>query len=133
MSDCIFCKIVAGDIPSYNVYEDDYVLAFLDIAPVNYGHTLVIPKKHFENLESIDEESFALLMRAVKRVALVLKNKLGISSYNIIENNDSIAGQVIPHLHFHIIPRNSNDNLGHWAQGKYKDGEAEDIIKKIKL
>jgi len=130
---CIFCKIVAGDIPSYKIYEDENVLAFLDITPINPGHTLVIPKKHFKNLEEIDEDNLDLLMRAVKKVGLILKNKLGILGYNVIENNDSVAGQIIPHIHFHIIPRNSDDNLEHWAQGKYKDGEAEDIIKKIKL
>ena len=131
MSDCIFCKIVAGDIPSHKVYEDDKVLAFLDIAPVSHGHTLVIPKKHFANLEEIDDNTLSDLVRAVKKVALILKEKLGVQGYNVIENNDPVAGQIVPHIHFHLIPRSENDGLKHWNQREYRDGEIDDIMSKL--
>ena len=130
--DCIFCKIAAGEVPSFKVYEDDKTLAFLDIAPVNKGHTLIIPKKHFENMEDISEEELAHLMIAVKKVGAAIKSTLGVAGYNIIENNDPVAGQIIPHIHFHIVPRTDGDSLKLWPQGKYLEGEAEEIYEKIK-
>jgi histidine triad (HIT) family protein len=130
---CIFCKIINNEIPSYKVYEDDNVLAFLDIAPVNPGHTLVLPKKHYANFEEITEEDLTKVILTVKKIGLVLKEKLGIKGYNIQINNDFIAGQLIPHFHVHIIPRQENDNLHLWPQGKYKEGEVEEILKKIKI
>jgi histidine triad (HIT) family protein len=130
--DCIFCKIVAGDIPAYKVYEDDQVLAFLDIAPVNYGHTLVIPKEHFANLEEIPEDKLAAVIAGVKKVGQTLKQGLGVAGYNVQINNDPVAGQVVPHLHFHVIPRQAGDGLKLWPQGKYADGEAEEVIERIK-
>jgi len=129
--DCIFCKIVAGEIPSYKVYEDDDVLAFLDIAPVAKGHTLIIPKKHWQNMEDISDDGLVKLIKGVKRVGNLLKEKLGVSGYNINENNDPVAGQAVPHIHWHIIPREEGDNIELWAQGRYKEGEAERIIKKL--
>jgi len=129
--DCIFCKIIRGEIPSTKIYEDDNNLAFLDIYPISYGHTLIIPKKHYQNLEDIDIEELNLLIQVVKKVGSILKEKLNISGYNLIENNDKIAGQVVPHIHFHIIPRKNNDNLKHWKHSSYKDGEIDEIIQKI--
>jgi histidine triad (HIT) family protein len=130
--DCIFCKIVSDELPSYKVYEDEDTLSFLDIGPVNYGHVLVIPKKHFSNLEEIDEQTFCQVMKAVKKVGLAVKKGLGVEGYNIGENNDPIAGQIIPHLHFHIIPRSEGDGLKLWPQGQYGEGEAEEAANKIR-
>lgn len=131
---CVFCKIVEGEIPCYKVYEDDSVLAFLDIAPVNPGHTLVIPKKHYQNFEEIPEELLAKVMLVVKKVGASLKNNLGIKGYNAYENNDPIAGQVIPHFHFHVIPRNETDGLELWPQGeKYQAADAQAVASKIKI
>jgi histidine triad (HIT) family protein len=129
---CVFCEIIKGNIPSYKVYEDDDVYAFLDIAPVSYGHTLVVPKEHYTNMEAIPEEVLRKLITAVKKVGKAVKEGLGVAGYNISENNDPVAGQVIPHIHFHIIPRRRGDGLKLWPQGKYGDGEAEDVAKKIK-
>ena len=129
--DCIFCKIVAGEIPSYKVYENEDVLAFLDIAPVSHGHTLVVSKKHWQNMEEIPENELGRLMIGVKKVGSLIKTKLGYKGYNVSENNDPVAGQVVPHIHWHVIPRQEDDGIELWAQGKYKEGEAEDIIKKI--
>ena len=132
MNDCLFCKIIKGEIPSHKVYEDDNVFAFLDIAPVNYGHTLVVPKEHFKNLEEISEDKLCHLIKVVKKIGKAIKEGLDYSGYNISVNNDPVAGQIIPHLHFHIIPRKENDGLSLWPQGKYEEGEAEKIANKIK-
>lgn len=133
MSDCIFCKIVAGEIPSYKIYEDDSTLVFLDIAPVNPGHVLVVSKKHFANMEEIPGEDLCQLIKAVKKVGQALKEGMGAEGYNINENNDPVAGQIIPHIHFHIVPRRAEDGLKLWPQGKYGEGEAEKILEKIKI
>jgi len=130
---CIFCKIVSREIPSYKVHEDENVLAFLDIAPVNYGHTLVIPKKHFENMEEVDVKTLEQVIMAVKKIGASVKSGLGVAGYNLCVNNGKVSGQVVPHLHFHIIPRTAGDGLELWPQGKYGDGEAEEVLKKIKL
>ncbi len=131
--DCIFCKIISGELPSYKVYEDENVLAFLDIAPVHPGHTLVIPKKHYANLEEIPEELLCEVIKVVKKLGKKMKDGLGIEGYEAMENNDPVAGQIIPHLHFHIIPRCTDDGLlTSWPQGKYAEGEAEEIVKKLK-
>lgn len=132
MEECIFCKIVRADIPSYKVYEDDYTLAFLDIAPVSKGHTLVIPKKHYVNFEDIPEEELSAVIKTVKRVGRMLKENFGVVGYNMQVNNDSIAGQIIPHIHFHLIPREEGDGLELWPQGGYDPGEAGEIAKKIR-
>lgn len=129
---CIFCKIAAGEIPSYKIYEDGDTLAFLDIAPVSRGHTLVIPKKHFINMEDIPEDELSKLIKTVKRVGKAVKDGLGAAGYNASVNNDPVAGQIIPHIHFHVIPRIEGDGLRLWPQGKYGEGEAEEVSGKIK-
>lgn len=129
---CIFCKIIRGDIPAYKVYEDNNVLAFLDIAPVRPGHVLVAPKIHSGNLDDIDELMLACLMRAVKRVGRAMEKGLGVKGYNVIINNGAVAGQLIDHCHIHIIPRQSKDGLTPWPQSRYKDDEARKLAAKIK-
>ncbi len=129
---CVFCEIIKGSIPSHKVYEDDDVYAFLDIAPVSYGHTLVVPKEHYANMETIPEDVLCKLIAAVKKVGKAVKEGLGVAGYNISENNDPVAGQVIPHIHFHVIPRRRDDGLKLWPQGKYGDGEAEEVAEKIR-
>jgi histidine triad (HIT) family protein len=128
---CIFCKIVAGEILADKVYEDDSVLAFLDIKPVHPGHILVIPKKHLANLESIAEQDLANLILVVKKMGALVKNNLNYESYNVVVNNDPVAGQEIPHLHFHIIPRVVGDDFKHWPHQEYAPGEAEEVLKKL--
>lgn len=128
---CIFCKIISGEIPSYKVYEDEKTLAFLDIKPINLGHTLVVPKNHYANLSEIPETELSNLILIVKKVAVLLAEKLNFSDYTISENNGPLAGQSVPHIHFHIIPRFQDDKLESWEHKEYKEGEAEEIIKKI--
>lgn len=132
MDYCIFCKIIRGEIPSTKIYEDENTLAFLDIAPVNPGHTLVIPKKHSENLEDIVEEDLCSIIKAVKKVGKAIKESISQAGYNVGLNNGSGSGQLVPHLHFHIMPRHAGDGHRLWTQGKYQEGEAEAVAEKIK-
>lgn len=105
MSDCIFCQIVSGQIPSSKVYEDEEVLAFLDITQVTKGHTLVIPKKHYRNMLEMDAEAASSLFARVPKIAQQLQEKLGASGVNIINNNEEAAGQTVFHTHVHLLPR----------------------------
>lgn len=129
---CIFCQIVSGEMNSHKVYEDEHVLAFLDIYPAAAGHVLVIPKKHYQNLEEIPNDELAYLMSVVKKIGAMMKNNLKASGYNICENNDPVAGQEIPHIHFHVVPRSKGDGLTSWPKNGYESGEAELIAGKIK-
>ncbi|MHB8904268.1 MAG: HIT family protein [Patescibacteria group bacterium] len=135
---CVFCKIINGEIPAHKVYEDEKTLAFLDIKPINPGHTLIIPKNHYANLSEIPEIELADLIIKVKKIAALLKEKLGFTDYTISENNGPLAGQSVSHFHFHIIPRFANDILTNWdhkerrvGEKEYEPGEAEEIIKKL--
>ena len=106
---CFFCKIINGEIPSYKIYETDTVMAFLDISQNTKGHTLVIPKKHIESIFDLDEQTGRDLFEAVIKTTNILKNKLGFKDVNLLNNNGSLAGQVVNHYHIHIIPRYGND------------------------
>ena len=131
MDDCIFCKIIKGDIPSAKVYEDDRVIAFLDIGPANKGHTLVVPKKHSNNVLEDDLEDLSACMKAVQITAKAVMKAVNAGGFNLITNTNKTAGQIIMHTHFHIIPRFENDGLKHWPKGNYKEGEMQEIQKKI--
>ena len=104
-NDCVFCAIAAGEIPSFKVYEDDLVLAYLDINPCSKGHTLVIPKAHTAGLLETSDETLAALLARVKKVAAHLKEALPCDGFNILQNNGAAAGQSVFHIHFHIVPR----------------------------
>ncbi len=108
---CIFCKIINGEIPAFKIYEDEYVLCFLDISQASEGHTLIVPKKHFENLFDVDQETLNHMAQAVKIVTNLLKEKLGVADVNLLNNSGTNAGQTVMHLHFHIIPRKEGDNI----------------------
>ncbi|MEK7167150.1 MAG: HIT family protein [Patescibacteria group bacterium] len=130
--DCIFCKIINKKMPCYKIYEDESVMAFLDIAPVNYGHTLVISKKHHANFEEIPDEELCKLIKVVKKIGVAIIKGLKVKGYNVQVNNNSIAGQVVFHIHFHIIPRVEEDGLLLWPQQRYEKNKAEEIMVKIK-
>jgi histidine triad (HIT) family protein len=130
--DCIFCKIISGEIPAYKIYEDNDSLAFLDANPVCPGHTLVMPKKHFANFEEVTEEVLSAVMRTVKKVGRSVKDNLGVPGYNVYENNDAVAGQVIHHLHFHVIPRHEGDGLKLWSGNKLATEDMEAVQNKLK-
>ncbi|MBU1164101.1 HIT family protein [Patescibacteria group bacterium] len=132
MEDCIFCKIIAGEIPSNKIYEDEDVLAFLDIMPINPGHTLVIPKTHYTSVDDTPDKILEKLIVAVKKIGSAVKVGTGSPAYNIGLNNGKVAGQVVDHVHFHIMPRTADDGKEMWAGGKYKEDEAESVAEKIK-
>ena len=108
-NDCIFCAITDGEIPCFKVYEDDAVLAYLDINPFAEGHTLVIPKAHFTGLIDAPDDVLAVLLARVKKVAAHLKEALPCDGFNILQNNGESAGQTVHHVHFHIVPRYAKD------------------------
>lgn len=105
MSDCLFCRIAAGEIPSYTVYEDEEFRAFLDIEPAGPGHTLIVPKAHAANLFELPEETAAHAMQLAQRLAKAMKDVLPLDGLNIIQNNGEEAGQTVMHYHLHVIPR----------------------------
>lgn len=133
MSECIFCKIAKGDIPCTKIYEDSTTLAFLDLNPVNKGHTLVIPKKHSETILDTDEKTLKDLMITTKKISKAMMKGLEIKGFNIGINQFEGGGQIVPHLHIHIMPRLKNDGIKLWPQRKYESREEmEETAKKIK-
>ena len=118
VADTIFGKIIRGQIPSYKVYEDTHVLAFLDINPLSHGHTLVVPKEPAETLDQLSDESAAAVGRVLPRICRAVVAVTGIREYNVLENNGTGAHQAIPHVHFHIIPKpHAREGLGiGWPQ-----------------
>ena len=108
---CIFCKIINGEIPSFKIYETNDLVAFLDISQATKGHTLIVPKKHAENLLALDDETLKKVSSAQKEVANILSKKLGTNNFNFINNCGSVAGQSVMHVHFHVIPRYIDDNF----------------------
>lgn len=130
---CIFCSIIKGDIPSYKVYEDNDFLAFLDISQAEIGHTLVVPKKHFDNFLELDDKTAQNLITLVKKLAIKIKKATGASGINILNNNGEAAGQSVNHVHFHIIPRYENDDLIiKFTEHKLSQEEFVDLANKIK-
>lgn len=117
--DCLFCKIIRGEIPSAKVYEDEYVYAFLDIAPSFPGHCLVVPKNHCRNILEIAPGEMEHIAKAVQKIAPAVLKAAGADGFNVIQNNGESAGQTVFHTHFHIIPRKAGDGLGLWTPGAY--------------
>ena len=109
MSDCIFCKIANGEISSNTIYEDDDFRVILDLGPATKGHALVLPKKHYADLFEIPEETVAGAAKVAKKVAGIMKEKLGCDGLNLVQNNGETAGQTVMHFHLHIIPRYKDD------------------------
>jgi histidine triad (HIT) family protein len=125
MADTIFSKILAGSIPCHRVYEDDRVLAFLDISPLSKGHTLVIPKEPAETLDQLSDESAAAVGRVLPRIARAVLAATGARAFNVLQNNQALAHQAVFHVHFHIIPKyEDGSGLGiGWKAGKLDGGE----------
>ncbi len=125
MRDCIFCRIAAGELPAVRILETPTVLAFLDIAPVHYGHTLVIPKAHHQNLLELPDGLWMEMGQVCRQVAQALQATLFAQGFNIGMNNFEAAGQVVFHAHLHVIPRYHNDGLQLFPQGNYQPGDME--------
>ncbi len=130
--DCLFCKIIKGELPSYKIYEDDDVLAFLDIMQEGYGHTLVVPKSHCENVLDCDVNALKSVMSAVKVISNHYVKNCGFDGVNLFINNGVHANQKIFHLHFHIIPRKKDDEIASWKLPKY-NFNLEDVKKDLEV
>jgi histidine triad (HIT) family protein len=128
----IFDKILSGEIPSYKIYEDEHVFAFLDIGPLSDGHTLVIPKERKAQLHQLSDESAAALGRVLPRLCRALLKATGATDYNVLQNNGSAAHQVVMHVHFHLIPKLGNAGLGiRWPAGDLDSGTARDLVSRM--
>lgn len=129
----IFEKIIAGEIPSNKVYEDETTFAFLDAEPINPGHTLVVPKQPYRDIYEISKEDFGAVMETVRKLSPVIKEAVGADGINIGINNDAAAGQEVFHLHVHIMPRFEGDGFSHWdgAENYHAGSDGEDIAQKI--
>jgi histidine triad (HIT) family protein len=123
---CIFCKIARNEAPASTVYEDEQVIAFMSIHPINVGHTLVVPKKHYENIYEIPEEEVAYLYKIVKKLARAVNEAVDAEGIRIVQNNGEAAGQVIFHMHVHIIPMNKNQSWLHHARLRSTDALKSD-------
>ena len=130
--ECIFCKMVAGQIPVAKIYEDQVVLAFLDIGPVSDGHTLVIPKQHFERVHDCPAGLLGEVASRLGKIAGAVSVAMNCDGYNVLCNNGRAAGQLIKHVHFHIIPRNVDDGVfNRWPDYEYPEGKIEAIAESI--
>ncbi|MFW5902735.1 MAG: HIT family protein [archaeon] len=131
MKKCLFCRIINGEKPSHKVHEDEDTYAFLDINPRNKGHTLVVPKKHRETFLDLEKKEINSLFQSVQKVAKAVKKATDAEGFNIIQNNKRAAGQIIDHVHVHIIPRHSEDNVELKSSYEPKEGEFKEIKEKI--
>jgi len=129
MPECIFCKIIAGEIPAAKVYEDEKILVFLDINPVNYGHVLIIPKEHYQTMIDTPDELVAYIFTKAKELMKVIKTAVN-ADFVVM----SVVGVDVPHFHVHLVPRFKNDGLaGWWPTKKYGENEMAEYAEKIKL
>ncbi len=132
MSNCIFCRIAAGEIPAVKLYQDELVTAFLDIGPINFGHALVIPNAHFESISSVPEATAGRMMKVGARLGIALKRALDYDGYNLHLADGQAAGQVVMHAHLHVVPRGVEDGFRwNWRQLQYAEGEAARLAEKI--
>ncbi len=133
MPETVFSKILRGEIPCHKVYEDDLVLAFLDVGPLSPGHTLVIPKEPAETLDQLSDESAAAIGRVLPRLCRAVKQATGAAHYNVLQNNGAAAHQAVGHVHFHIIPKpNSHEGLGiDWPARSIDHSSAPALARRI--
>lgn len=129
---CIFCKIIAGEIPSAKVYEDEYVLAILDISQVTYGHTLVLPKKHCTDILDVDQETMMHIASVLPNLSKKIVSNTKALGCNILSNQGEVAGQTVNHLHFHIIPRYGSDDSIVINFNESKKQDLDEVLKTIK-
>lgn len=129
---CIFCKIINGEIPSYTIYENEFVKCFLDISQATKGHTLIVPKKHFNSIFDLDEVYASEILKAATIVSNLLKEKLNINNINLLNNSGELAGQTVMHFHLHVIPRYGNDEVDfHQVDHEPNFSELDELFKKF--
>ena len=131
--ECLFCKIIDGEIPAIKVLDEELVIAFMDINPSNRGHMLVVPKKHAENIFEVAESDLAAVTHAVKRCAKAVKEALKAEGITVLQLNGKASDQIVPHFHIHIIPRWENDGLpvSNWEMKPGDMEEIQDIARKV--
>lgn len=133
MSDCIFCKIANGEIPSATLFEDENFRVILDLGPATKGHALILPKSHFANIYEMPDELAGKAMILAKEMASRMTKALKCDGFNVVQNNGEAAGQTVFHFHMHLIPRYKNDNAGiTWTPGTLTDEMKEEILAKVK-
>ncbi|MBR2434076.1 MAG: HIT family protein [Lentisphaeria bacterium] len=126
MRNCIFCKIIAGEIPSVKVYEDELVYAFLDIGPINFGHTLVIPKEHHTSVATVPENIAGRMFLVGSRLGVAMRRAMNADGFNLHLSDGTVAGQVVMHAHLHVVPRWVDDQFHwNWRQLAYESDEAK--------
>jgi histidine triad (HIT) family protein len=133
MNDCIFCKIVKGEVPSMKIYEDEFTFVFLDIAEDVNGHMVAVPKKHVNNILDCDNETLQNLIATVKLVSIHCVEKCGYSGVNFLNASDESAGQSVPHFHIHIIPRKSDDGIDAWPNFKGSTVSNQDMYELLRI
>ncbi len=134
MDNCIFCKIISGDIPSATIYENDEFKVILDRFPSNIGHVLILTKKHYANIFEIDEDVAGRLFKLAVKVAKHMNETLNFEAMNIVQNNGELAGQTVHHFHLHLIPRYTNDKVSvKWEQLDLTDEQIAEIQKKLSM
>lgn len=129
---CVFCKIINNEIPSYTIYEDEYVKCFLDISQATKGHTLIVPKKHLQDVFALEEPFTSAVLNAAVKVSNLLKEKLGVTNINLLNNSGSLAGQTVMHFHLHVLPRYGNDEIDfHQVEHEPDFAKLNELYKKI--
>ena len=130
--DCIFCRIANGEIPSRTIYEDQKFRVILDLNPATKGHSLILPKDHASSLYDLPDGTAAAALVLAKKLASVLRDRLGCDGLNVVQNNGEAAGQTVPHFHLHLIPRYENDGkILEWTPGKATEEELDEIKEKL--
>lgn len=130
--DCVFCKIASGDIPSASIYEDPNFKVILDLGPASKGHALILPKDHYADLCSMDDEGAAKVFPLAKRIGRAMKKSLKCDGFNVVQNNGLAAGQTVFHFHVHIIPRyEGGPKIVSWEPGKAEPGSLEQLARTI--
>ena len=132
MDDCIFCKIIRGEVPSWKVYEDEHTFAFFDVNPINEYHTVVVPKKHYTDMFDIPEDEAISIMKTIKKIVNLYNEKLGINNIQIQNNSGEDAQQTVFHVHFHVLPRYSGDGQNkYWSLRLEVRERFDDLISKL--
>ena len=133
MSDCIFCKIAAGEIPSATLYEDEEFRVILDLGPASKGHALILPKQHYANLYELPDELAEKVIRLAKKMVIAMTKALQCDGFNVVQNNGEAAGQTVFHFHMHLIPRYKDDHAGvTWTPGKLTDEVRDEVVEKVR-
>ena len=132
MDNCIFCKIISGDIPSKLIYEDDDFKAILDVAPATKGHVLILPKEHAATLLDLSDDKASKILVLAKKIIKAMKEVHGFTNYNIIQNNGRIAGQTVDHYHLHLIPRYSVEELDLWVPHEEDPSVTEELAEAVR-